>query len=55
MAKQILLVSFQSRGLNPTEAELERIRASRDGEEIDRWLARVGSAPSVSAVLDGAN
>jgi hypothetical protein len=52
MGKQILLMSLDRQGLRPTDAQRARIQASRDGDEINRWLSRLDDAPSVDAVLD---
>lgn len=48
------LVTFLfARGLRPTEPQMQRIRASSDPAELERWLARAISAASVEDVLDG--
>lgn len=51
--KQVLLTFMTARGLEPNAAQLARIREARDPAEIRRWLARVVSASSVEALLDG--
>lgn len=52
-AKQALLTFFSMRGLEPDDAQVARIEASRDPAELRRWLARVVTAESVAEVLDG--
>lgn len=49
--KQALLTFLQARGLQPTTAQLARIDASHDANEIRQWLARVVSARSVADLL----
>jgi hypothetical protein len=50
-SKAVLLTFLHARGLEPDEQQMERIRASRDDEEIRSWLARAVDAPSIEAVL----
>lgn len=51
-SKQALLSFLSMRGLHPTDEQMARIEASRDGAEVGRWLGRVVEATSVAAVLD---
>lgn len=52
-SKQALVSFLSLRGLQPTDEQMARIEASRDGAEVRRWLGRVVEASSVAAVLDG--
>lgn len=51
-SKQALVSFLSMRGLQPTDEQMARIEASRDGAEVGRWLGRVIDATSVAAVLD---
>ncbi len=51
-SKQALLAFLLMRGLDATEEQRARIWASRDPEELRRWLGRIVTASSVSALLD---
>ncbi len=54
-SKQALVSFLYMRGLEPTDEQMARIEASRDGAEVARWLGRVADATSVAAVLDSAD
>jgi hypothetical protein len=51
-SKHALFAFLMMRGLEATEAQRARISASRDPEELRRWLRRVVNAPSVADMLD---
>jgi hypothetical protein len=50
--KQVLFTFLKARGLEPSPQERARIEASRDKEEVHRWLARATSVTSVANLLD---
>jgi hypothetical protein len=51
-SKQALVTFLRMRGLVPTDEQIARIEASRDGAEVRRWLDRATDAASVADVLD---
>jgi len=51
-SKQALVSFLCMRGLQPTDEQMARIEASRDGAEVGRWLGQAVDAASVAAVLD---
>jgi hypothetical protein len=51
-SKQALVTFLGMRGLQPTDEQMARIEACRDGAEVGRWLGRAVDAASVAAVLD---
>lgn len=51
-SKQALLSFLCLRGLEPTDEQMARIKACRDGAEVGRWLGRAVDAVSVAAILD---
>lgn len=48
---QVLLTFLAARGLRPTDAQMERIRACTDCDCLRQWLARVVVAETVEEVL----
>lgn len=51
-SKQALVSFLSMRGLRPTDEQMARIEACRDGAEVGRWLGRAVAGTSVAAVLD---
>ena len=51
--ESLLTMLVRARGFQLTEAQLARIRASRNGVEFSRWYQRAEDAASVDEVLDG--
>jgi hypothetical protein len=51
-SKQALVSFLWMRGLEPTDEQMARIEACRDGAEVGRWLGRAVAAASVAAVFD---
>jgi hypothetical protein len=51
-SKQALVSFLFMRGLEPTDEQMVRIEACRDGAEVRRWLGRAVDAASIAAVLD---
>ena len=46
-----LLIVLEARGLAPTAAERERIRAERDPARLERWLAAAATCADVASLL----